>query len=70
MSKLEFKAEMFQSIGSPEFRFSAKECATFAQAIYDKHVAGLPKVRGWGSPDKHGAWTYEDSDFFDDTADK
>ncbi len=44
MSKLVFKAEMFYD---GKDRALCQDCATKAQAIYDKYVEGLPKVYGF-----------------------
>ena len=64
MSKLEFKAKMFDkyqpgwAVDYMTITLSPSEARDIAQAIYDKHVKGLPKVSGYIHPeDNDSSWS-------------
>ena len=62
MSRLKFKGDDFFDMNKfldPGERDTFDSIALIAQAIYDKHVEGLPKVHGQASKDPWGFGTYK-----------
>lgn len=68
MSKLEFKAEMFRGLQGGTLEEVMQKYSDAAQAIYDKHVEGLPKAYGRYTEKHHGWYSKLDTKYHTHTA--